>query len=460
MSLRETLAIAARDYLPSPRTRDSTNGVTYSGTRASRSKGRVGTSRPPRSELKRYRRLYETCALIRSPINQLASDVTADGVRFTAESDETQSELESIAENIALVGGESRHVIELIEQLSVTTDVAGESPTELVPASEDRDRIAALRVVPPESLTYVTKPGQAVLVDPEDTDLDDVVLTDEGTAAAAVQRKGSIDERGLDTDMFVRLVRDPNPGTVRGSSVIEPVADRADALKKKLEDAESAISSKAHGLWFAGAEPLIINGPDGDEVREPDADVTDGLPDAIAKSDPGDVITHDGQVGLDRLDGEVADLSDHLTHDVNEIVAAMPAPRYTLGAFDESINRRVTQEQRPIYESAVKQRKRRIEGVLSPVFAEIAEQRGYDPAGVAVSLEPPEDDSPVRSLSVEQSEVMLNVARSVKAVSGARDPTTLVEENSILDLVLQMPEEASVDGFADLEEQAPDEGEN
>ena len=53
---------------------------------------------------------------------------------------------------------------------------------------------------------------------------------------------------------------------------------------------------------------------------------------------------------------------------------------------------------------------------------------------------------------------MLNVARSVKEVSGTRDPATMIEENSILDLVLQMPEEAGVDGFTDLEEQALDEG--
>jgi hypothetical protein len=402
--------------------------------------------------------LYETCSLIRSPINQLAEDVTADGVRFTAESDETQAFLEDLAEDVALVGGESRHVIELIEQLSVTADVAGEAPTELVPAQEANDRIAALRVVPPESLAYQTRPAQAMLLRPGDTDYQDVELTDEGTAAAVIQHQGSPHARGLDLDSFTRLLRDPDPGTVRGTSAVEPVADRAEALREKLEDAESAISSKAHGLWFAGAEPLIVSGPDGDEVIEPDEDVTDGLPDAITEAGPGDVVTHDAQVGLDQFRGEVADLEDYLRHDVNTILSAFEAPRYTLGAFDDSINRRVTQEQKPVYERAVKQRKRRIERLLTPVFAKICEQRGYDSAGVQLSLEPEDDESPVRSLSVEQSEVMLNVARSVKEVSGTRDPATMIEENSILDLVLQMPEEAGVDGFTDLEEQALDEG--
>jgi hypothetical protein len=395
--------------------------------------------------------------LIRSPINQLAEDVTADGVRFTAESDETQAFLEDLAEDVALVGGESRHVIELIEQLSVTADVAGEAPTELVPAAENRATIAALRVIPPESVTYQTRPGQAMLLRPGDAQYDDVTLVD-GNAAAVVQHKDTRNERALDLDSFVRFVRDPNPGSVRGTSAVEPVADRAEALREKLEDAESAISSKAHGLWFAGAEPLIVSGPDGDEVIEPDEDVTDGLPDAITEAGPGDVVTHDAQVGLDQFRGEVADLEDYLRHDVNTILSAFEAPRFTLGAFDDSINRRVTQEQRPIYEATVQRRKRRIESLLSPVFAEIAEQRGYDSTGVAMTLEPPEDDSPVRSLTVEQSEVMLNVARSVKEVSGTRDPATMVEENSILDLVLQMPEEAGVDGFTDLEAQAPDEG--
>jgi hypothetical protein len=250
--------------------------------------------------------------------------------------------------------------------------------------------------------------------------------------------------------MFTRLVRDPNPGTVRGSSVIEPVADRADALEKKLKDAESAIASKAHGLWFAGAEPLIISGPDGDEVREPDEDVTKGLPDAITKAGPGDVITHDAQVALDRHAGEVADLEDYLRHDVNTILAAMPAPKFVIGAFDEGINRRVTQEQAPRYMQRVSQRKRRIEGLLSPVFATIAEQRGYDPAGVEMSLEPEEEDSPVRSLTLEETEKMANVATAIATVSGTRDPATLVDEGSLLSEVLQLPEDAGVDGFNDL----------
>jgi hypothetical protein len=386
----------------------------------------------------------------------MASDVTADGVRFTAESDETQAFLEDFAEEAALVGGETRHVIELVEQLSITADVSGEAPIELAPAAENRATIAALRVIPPESVTYQTRPGQAMLLRPGDTQYDDVTLVD-GNAAAVVQHKDTRNERALDLDSFVRFVRDPNPGSVRGESAVEPIAPRVDALRSKLKNTEEAAATKAHSIWFAGTDPIILSGPDGDKIVEPDDDVTDGIPEAIENAGPGDVVTHDGVVSLDEFSGGVADLSEYIQHDVRTILSAFHAPRFTT-SFDENINRRISQEQRPIYEEAVSQRKRRIEDVLSPVFAEIAEQRGYDPAGVAVSLEPPEDDSPVRSLSVEQSEVMLNVARSVKAVSGARDPATLVEENSILDLVLQMPEEASVEGFTDLEEQAPAEG--
>lgn len=390
----------------------------------------------------------------------MAADVTADGVRFTAASDDTQEFLDGLAESIALVGGESQHVIELVEQISVATDVAGEAPTELVPAEEASDRIAAMRVIPPESLTYQTRPNQAMLLRPGDTRYDDVVLTEENTAAAVIQYKGSPNARGLDLDSFVRLVRDPNPGTVRGTSAVEPVADRIDALREKLENAESAIASKAHGLWFAGAEPLIVSGPDGDRVIEPDEDVTDGIPEAIQNAGPGDVVTHDAQVALDQFQGEVADLEDYLRHDVNEILSAFDAPRFTLGAFDDSINRRVTQEQKPVYEQVVGQRKRRIERLLSPVFVEIAEQRGYDSKGVAMLLEPEDDESPVRSLTVEDSEIMLNVARSIREVSGSQEPATLVEEGSLLDLVLQLPEDAGVDGLSDLEDQAPDDGED
>lgn len=43
--------------------------------------------------------------------------------------------------------------------------------------------------------------------------------------------------------------------------------------------------------------------------------------------------------------------------------------------------------------------------------------------------------------------------RSVKSVT--RDSATFVEERSLLDLILQLPEDAAIDGFVDLEDQAP-----
>jgi hypothetical protein len=326
MTLRETLAAAAREYLPSPRLSDSSSGISYDSTRASgTTRGQAGRSSAPRAELRRYRRLYETCALVRSPINQMASDTTADGVRFVAESDETQDFLADLVTDIALVGGESRHLIDLVEQLSVAADVGGEAPIELVPAAEDADRIAALRVIPAETLAYQTRPGQAYLLNPGDTQYSNATLTDDGTAAAVVQHKGGTGERALDSDSFVRYVRDPNPGTVRGTSAIEPVADRVDALRKKLENSEEAIASKSAGLWFAGAEPLVLSGPDGDQLVEPDEDVTKGIPEAIQNAGPGDVVTHDSQVSLDSFQGEVADLSDYLTHDVNYILSSFDA---------------------------------------------------------------------------------------------------------------------------------------
>jgi hypothetical protein len=44
----------------------------------------------------------------------------------------------------------------------------------------------------------------------------------------------------------------------------------------------------------------------------------------------------------------------------------------------------------------------------------------------------------------------------VKAVSGARDPATVVDESVLRDLVLQLPEDAGVESLADLEELGED----
>jgi hypothetical protein len=465
----ETLAHAGDSLLdPDPRTRSLFDG-TRDGIRSrldrfgswSRSRSGVGagsSSRPtpehiqPPDELSTYRQQYESTPLLSAPIDQMSDDVLADGRRVVADDDRTQEFLAGWVESCAIVAGEPhRDIIELLDLWNKCYDIYGVAPSENVPAVERPDAIAALKMIPPATLSYHTRPQSSMLVRPEDDDRYDVETTPRDTAAAYTQYADDAsrrwtDESGqeldpihLDAEQVTRGVRNPEVGGVAGSSAIATVSADVERQTDYFEHDATAVESLAWGQWFAGFEPIVLD----DEIIEFDEGAQDDFESELEGVEPGGIVTHDGKINLENMPGELADILDRYEYQTDYILSAMPAPKFMTG-FADNLNRDIADDQREAHEQRVALRKERISRTFSPVLQRVAEQFGHDPSGVRLLLEPEESGSPILSLSPEEIESIERLANAIDTVSGAADASTLVEEDALLDLVLQLPEGVGV----------------
>ena len=273
LNLRDRLAAAISGFDdPEPRssTRSSSGGIIARSHRDTAER-----IQPPKRELQRYWRLYETVPLIRAPIDQFADDTIADGYRVQADDQRTKEFLTEWCSRAAIIAGErDRDLRELIRQIPIQTEARGTTLIEHAPAREDADKIAGLSLIQPETVTPYTRPGTSLLLRPGDTGYENVKTTENGEAAAYVQfdRQHSSqteDERRLTIEDVTKLVNDPDISSVFGTSAIEPVADRVDALLEKLADHELAIENSAHGRFFLGFDPIKLrNAQGGEEILE------------------------------------------------------------------------------------------------------------------------------------------------------------------------------------------------
>lgn len=392
-------------------------------------------------DLDRDWRIYRSTPLVRRSINQYAEDVTADGYRVVVgeENDDpegTQAFLTQWCERGAVFAGEQRHdLLDLLRAIPVQLEARGTALIEHVPftADADADRTGALSLIDPATVRPYTRPGTDMLVSPGDTHLDDVVLTDDGEAAAYVQRRGGANERALSQRDVTKLVKDPDTADVFGMGSVNAVADRIEAIKKKLADNEKAIETTAYGRWFYTLPPQQKEDSETGEVEtiEFSDEAYQKFRHTVESAEPGDEILLDKRIEYENLPGEVAEIEAYLRFDIDWIVSVLPAPKYALGAFDSDINRRVTQEQQPRYERSVDDIQGDISRALTPVLRTVAEQNGYDPTGVTLSLEAPAETNPVLSRSVEENQ---SAATLYAAVGGRLTPEGAAE-------LLGVPEE-------------------
>jgi hypothetical protein len=407
---------------------------------------------PPRREFDKYWRLYQTTPIVRAPINQFADDVVSDGYRVEASSGAAQGFLDEWTDSCAVIAGErNRDLRELLRGIPIQTEVRGPALIEHAPAREDSEAIAGLTFVDPASITPFTQPGTNMLVRPGDTELNDIRLTDDGDAAAYVQHIDTGDERRLAQDDVTKLVSDPDVGDVFGVGSIEPVATRVEALREKMSDNEQAISSKAWGQWFIGFDPMTLKETDGSETLiEWDDDSMDDFMDELETIEPGDQVGHDGTIDVENIPGEVADILEYLKFDIDYILSALPAPKFVVG-WETDINQFVSDAQERAHEQRVQAMRHRIERALTPVLCEVARQNGYSDAGVRLRLEPEDEVSPILSLSDEEIERIERYASAMSDLSGSADPATLVDDETLRTLILQLPEDSEADGVESLE---------
>ena len=468
-TLREKLAAAVTpvqsdaddefaDESPDPQatTRDGRSAY-YRSHRGRRAVQRV---QPPEDDLEEYWRQYETTPLLSAPIDQFADDVTEDGYRIKAADDETKEFLERWASQCYIDACDRGNDLRaLLEDIPVQLPVRGTVLIEHVSAAEDSEKLTALQLIRPETVTPYKRPDSDLLVQPEDTDLEEVKLTEDGRAAAYVQYDrrhgyGPDDdaEVRLAADEVTRLVRAADIGEVFGTSMVEGVSERVEAIKRKLEANEEAIASMAYGRWFFGFEPLVLENETGmDEVLEWSDDDMQAFMDELDALEPGAHVGHDGTIDVENLPGETADILEFLEFDVDYILSAMPAPKYSVG-WESDINQFVSNQQEQSHEQRVADMRRDIENALTPILQTVAEQNGYDPADVELSLEPEDDESPIRTLTDEQVERVERYANAIDTL-----PAGVASKAELRDLVLQLPdrEDAPAD-FDDLDALEPD----
>lgn len=447
----------------SPETVDSRHGsVSY----------RVGGTQreqPPEDVLTNIETYLSVPQLFKG-VNKFAADVVAPGWRVEADSSETTDELEEWGESAGIIGGEThKDVQDVARQAAVLHQVTGNITTEHVKPDPETEEITGMGNVPVESLYPQTEPGKSVLISPDDTERDDVVLTARGEAAAYIQwhQKSALGQRNrigsdrteipLSQNDITKTANNPGPSDIWGRSPLSTVTDRVEGLKRKLGDNEEAIAGKAYGIWTVGFNRDVID-VDGSptEIIEFSESDQDDFMDELGDMEPGDIIGHDGTVEFERHEGEVADILDYLLFDLDYIVTALAIPKYAVG-HGEDITQHVTERQAENYEEKLRDMRQVLEKHFTPIFKKRAEQQGLDTSGLRWVLEPQEDESPVTSLTTEEIENIKTYTEALQNVSPSGDPLDVINEDSLRDLVLQLPDDAAPndDEGAELDEADP-----
>ena len=127
---------------------------------------------PPKDDMQKYWRQYETAPIVRKPINAFANRIIEPGYYIEAPDEVDQEVIDDLykwLENAAIVEGElEQDIYFLIKKAAIQREVRGTAIIEKVYAKEDRDVLMALKMLNPETIQANTRPGQSILLDPED----------------------------------------------------------------------------------------------------------------------------------------------------------------------------------------------------------------------------------------------------------------------------------------------------
>lgn len=414
---------------------------------------------------------YRTTPFINASLNQFASDVVEPGYRVEADSDETADWFnDEFLPQAGIVAGEREQDFgKILEQSVVQYNAAGNILVEKVknnPAA-DTPIVTGFMHIRPESVKLVTEDNRPILVTPDQTDLDGVVQTRRGEAAAYLQyddgsilgQRGAFQERDtvpLSINDVIKVARSPIPGEVWGESVIHSVGDLVRGMKQIIRDNETAIQSKAYGIWSVafGTEVLEFGDYAEPELLEWDEDdQTQFLEEQIgSQMGPGDIIGHDGNISFEKFEGELADgLIDVIELYIKLIITALPTPLYAVG-FESNINQFVTAHQETRYEKAIREMRQTLAQAFEPALEEIAEQQSLPTEGLTLRIEPEEDESPVMSLDDDEMERLNAFTTSLADVYGNGGASSFLDEETLAELILQLPSDAIAD--TDIQEMA------
>jgi len=347
----------------------------------------------PKDQMRKYWRQFETTPIIRKPITSFASRVTEPGyfIESTQLAEEEVKQIGEWLDQAAILEGQPGRDFRLLAKKAIVQrEVRGTSLIEVAPDKSDQDRIAGLKLINPETMEAVTRPTQSILMAPDDIEryeaapeaesggsaawLQDVLETDQthfGTPIDADSDTGD-NKIGFRRDEIIPLTRDADVGEVFGTSRIEAVSDRIDGIKQKLSDNDEAIASKAYPLW------LFMFGSD--ENPWDSSDIAQFMQaQEMENFHPGMKQGVRGDVSVETISGEVADIAEYLQFDLRWVMSAMPMPMFVLGSFEtQTVGQVSGVAQQQDINRQIKEARRELEEEFTPVVRDVAMQQGVD----------------------------------------------------------------------------------
>lgn len=377
--------------------------------------GDVERRSPPQDSLRKYWRQYETTGIVRKSINTYANDIIEPGYHVESSDEELERRMNDwLQEGVIANGVQDKDFLNLIEDVIKQREVRGTALVEIVPQANNRDGIWGFRLINVESVNALEKEKSGLLVRPDETDLDDVPVTQRGEAAAYIQYDnrafgGPFDEDDvpLSQNDVLKFVRDGDAYDVFGTSRIEGISQDIETLNDILDDNAEAIASKGHPYWiFKMGEPT-------DDPENPRAgiwpdDKIQALRDSH-KSDNYNAGQKDflpGDVDVRTVSGETADIKPTIQFHTERILSALPTPKFMVG-FADSVNRDISKEQFNAYMTQVRKARRELEQDFRPALKRKAKEWGYDGEAVEsleLSIEQQTQKNPLRNEEFDAQE--------------------------------------------------------
>lgn len=400
--------------------------------------GAFERNRPPKDDLQTYWRIYETYPLVQKSIDSFASEVVEPGFYIECEDEKTAEEMEEWLQEAAILHGEKKkNIIKLFKACVVQYEVRGTVLIEKVRGKKSGN-LVSFYLHNPEEFEVYTHPRTNLLVEPDDTDVEGIPTmktTVDGekkkVAVAYVQYDTNLPrwtrrkDQGKETDIpftteeIMKMTRDADIGEVFGTSAIESIAERVEALQKVLQDNDAAIASKAYPFW------LVQFGVGDDGPWETD-EISDFMEHhEVENFRPSMKQGVAGDVDIKVVSGETADLEEVIAYNVNHIIAGLPTPKYHLGGFSEQVGQPEVDAQEAAFRRAVREMRHEIEDEFTPVLRKVAEERGLDKADTVQlvigrpdvhEVEDPEGENIIRYVSDSPRE-------GEKRAPGERNPT-------------------------------------
>ncbi|OYR76117.1 hypothetical protein DJ71_18480 [Halorubrum sp. E3] len=422
---------------------------------------------------------FENNPLVGVPHQNFAADVTEPGATVVVEQDDTDegdTDVPTVPEDFPDSRYAGLDLDEALEQWlgdcyidgwdfdadfselleAVVLDRRGRRGTAIIEHAYDdateRDHLLGLRPIKVETVTAYTREGKNIVLRPDDqmNDFESVAIYDLGddsredapqtpagkTAAIAqyddVFGTSERDEIPFALDDITVSAYNADTGQLFGRPDTASVADRAAAVKKKLERVDQAVLNAAFTNIIA-------------RVQTKDEDIVRNVRDNLDPNSPETVSATNAPVELTESEGGVPDAVDTIQQEIEFVLAAMPTPLYRVG-FAGDINRDVTDVQQEDYRDEIRRERTRLEADFQKVIrmkaAEFLESDPHadlpDDVDAHLEIRPPDAESPIKddAFDADAFNTLMSGLSTAAGPKGGAD--AIIPRRVIVDQLLDM----------------------